>query len=95
MAQQPLVDIDGDPIDYEFEVLLKPKDAARLLAINPATLTKWAVQGKVRSVKTVGGHRRYPADSIRAAAAGDWHNAANKRPHEEMSVADVVVASND
>lgn len=95
MAQHQIVDIDGEPIDHEFEVLLKPKEAAQLLSVNPTTLTKWANQGRIRSVRLVSGHRRYPASAVRAACNGDWHNAANKQPHSEMSPADVVVATND
>jgi excisionase family DNA binding protein len=94
VAQQ-LVEIDGTPIEHEFEVLIKPVDAARLLCINPVTLAKWATSGKIRSVRTAGGHRRYPASAVRAACKGDWTNAAVKRSHGDMSAADVVTVTED
>lgn len=41
--------------------LLKPKEAAELLAVDVRTLARWADAGKVRFVRTPNGHRRYVA----------------------------------
>lgn len=38
---------------------LKPKDVAKLLRIEPATVRLWTRNGKLRSTTTAGGHRRF------------------------------------
>lgn len=38
---------------------LKPKDVAKLLRIEPATVRLWTQNGRLRSTKTAGGHRRF------------------------------------
>lgn len=94
MTQNPLVDIDGETIDHEFEVLLTPAETARLLAVSPRTVTKWAKEGKLRCTWTSGGHRRFPADAVRAASRGEWQKAADtNRTAADMSPADVFVAT--
>lgn len=40
--------------------LLRPKDAAQILGISYSTLKQWLYRGKLRSVKTAGGHHRIP-----------------------------------
>lgn len=90
--ERPLVDTDGDPIEYGFEVMLTPKEAATILCVGTRTLSHWADLGKIRCTRSAGGHRRYPADAVRAAVNGDWERAATKRPQNEMSPADVLVA---
>lgn len=40
--------------------LLRPKDAAQILGISYSTLKQWVYRGKLRSVKTAGGHHRIP-----------------------------------
>jgi excisionase family DNA binding protein len=49
-AQRPL----GDA-----ERLLTPAEVADLFKVNPLTVTRWAVQGRIGSVRTLGGHTRY------------------------------------
>jgi excisionase family DNA binding protein len=46
--------------------LLTPAEVAAMLRVDPKTVTRWAQQGKLRSVRTLGGHRRYPAADIHA-----------------------------
>ena len=87
-----LVDIDGSVIEHGFEVLLTPKETAAILAVGVATVTRYAKEGKLRCIRTEGGHRRYPADAVRAASEGRWEDAAQKRSIDEMSPADVLVA---
>ncbi|HXZ27500.1 MAG TPA: helix-turn-helix transcriptional regulator [Terriglobales bacterium] len=41
-------------------VLLRPRDAARMLGISYPTLKQWIYHGKLRTVKTPGGHHRIP-----------------------------------
>lgn len=43
--------------------------AAAILDVHPGTLSRWAVNGKVPYLKTIGGQRRFPVDAIEALAA--------------------------
>jgi excisionase family DNA binding protein len=90
-----LTNADGSTFEHGFEVMYTPKDAASILAISVRTLTKYALAGKIRCIKTAGGHRRFPGDAVRAASQGRWEDAAVKRPLGDMSPADVVVVVED
>jgi len=46
------------------EELLKPAEAARIAGVSYPTLKQWIYKGKVRSVKTVGGHHRVSRSEI-------------------------------
>ncbi len=39
--------------------LLTPAEVARMFRVDPKTVTRWARSGKLASVRTLGGHRRY------------------------------------
>lgn len=39
--------------------LMSSGDVAKMFRVDPKTVTRWAKQGKIKSVKTPGGHRRY------------------------------------
>ncbi len=43
---------------------LKPKDAAELIGISYPTIKQWIYEGKIRSIKTPGGHHRIPASEV-------------------------------
>ena len=44
---------------------LRPAEVADLLSVSPKTVSRWAKEGKLPFLKTLGGHRRYPAAAIR------------------------------
>ncbi|MFH1686514.1 MAG: excisionase family DNA-binding protein [bacterium] len=44
--------------------LLTTTQAARLLSVSPDTVLKWAKAGKIRSVRTYGGHYRIPQAAL-------------------------------
>jgi molybdopterin-binding protein len=44
--------------------LLKPKEAAQILGISYSTLKQWVYRGKLRTVKTAGGHHRIPESEL-------------------------------
>jgi molybdopterin-binding protein len=46
------------------EELMKPAEAARLVGVSYPTLKQWIYKGKIRSVKTVGGHHRVARSEI-------------------------------
>ena len=51
--------------------LLTPREVAALYGVNPKTVTRWAAAGRIPSIKTPGGHRRYPESVVRALLNGD------------------------
>jgi excisionase family DNA binding protein len=48
---------------------LRAAEVADLLHVSPKTVSRWAKEGKLPFLKTLGGHRRYPAAEIRQLAA--------------------------
>ena len=48
------------------EVLLTPSEVASLFRVDPKTVTRWAKAGKLTSIRTLGGHRRYKESEVKA-----------------------------
>jgi len=48
------------------ENLLTPAEVAALFRVDPKTVTRWAKAGKLTSIKTLGGHRRYKESEVKA-----------------------------
>lgn len=46
--------------------LLTPSEVAGMFRVDPKTVTRWAKAGQLRSVRTLGGHRRYWEDEVQA-----------------------------
>lgn len=46
------------------EVLLTPSEVAEIFRVDPKTVAGWAKAGKLRSIKTLGGHRRYRQSDV-------------------------------
>jgi molybdopterin-binding protein len=44
--------------------LLRPRDAAAVMGISYASLKQWIYKGKLRSVRTAGGHHRIPQSEL-------------------------------
>jgi len=44
--------------------LLAPREASRILGISYPTLKQWIYRGKIKTVKTPGGHHRVPESEI-------------------------------
>jgi excisionase family DNA binding protein len=54
------------------ERLLTPGEVAALFRVDPKTVTRWAAAGRISSIRTPGGHRRFRESEVRALlAAGD------------------------
>ncbi len=47
------------------ERLLTPAEVATLFRVDPKTVTRWAKAGKLTSIRTLGGHRRYKESEVR------------------------------
>jgi excisionase family DNA binding protein len=54
----------------DVEKLLTPAEVAARFRVDPKTVTRWAKAGKLSSIRTLGGHRRYRATEIEALLAG-------------------------
>ena len=52
------------------EPLLTPAEVASLFRVDPKTVTRWAKAGKLTSIRTLGGHRRYRESEVRDLLAG-------------------------
>ena len=50
----------------EQETLLTPSEVAALFRVDPKTVTRWAKAGKLTSIRTLGGHRRYKESEVTA-----------------------------
>ena len=50
----------------DHEVLLTPAEVASLFRVDPKTVTRWAKSGKLTSIRTLGGHRRYKESEVKA-----------------------------
>lgn len=48
------------------EILLTPAEVAELYKVNAKTVTRWANSGKLSTVRTLGGHRRYKRSEVLA-----------------------------
>ena len=46
------------------ERLLTPREVAGLFRVDPKTVTRWADEGRLSSVRTLGGHRRYRESQV-------------------------------
>jgi excisionase family DNA binding protein len=52
------------------EPLLTPAEVALMFRVDPKTVTRWAKAGKLTSIRTLGGHRRFPEKEVRDLLAG-------------------------
>jgi len=53
------------------EPLLTPSEVATLFRVDPKTVTRWAKAGKLASIRTLGGHRRYRESEVRSLLEGN------------------------
>ncbi len=47
-------------------MLLTPAEVASLFRVDPKTVTRWAKAGKLTSIRTLGGHRRFKESEVMA-----------------------------
>ncbi len=52
------------------ERLMTPGEVASMFRVDPKTVTRWAKAGKLSSIRTLGGHRRYRESEVRELLAG-------------------------
>lgn len=56
--------------------LLTPGEVAALFRVDPKTVTRWAAAGRIGSIRTPGGHRRFRESEVRALLGGETVPAA-------------------
>jgi len=74
--------------------LLTRAEVAEIFRVSPSTITRWAEAGKLPTVKTLGGHRRYEAEAVLELAAHlttIWIDEADKNIEREISMRKVSI----
>jgi len=51
------------------ERLLTPGEVALMFRVDPKTVTRWASAGRIGSIRTPGGHRRFRESEVRGLLA--------------------------
>jgi excisionase family DNA binding protein len=64
--------------------LLTPAEVARIFRVDPKTVSRWAIAGKIDSVRTLGGHRRFYRSEVERAM-----NTAIDHAESELEFVDV------
>jgi excisionase family DNA binding protein len=49
-----------------FDQLMTTAEVAAAFRVDPKTVTRWAKKGKLTSIRTLGGHRRYKREEVLA-----------------------------
>jgi excisionase family DNA binding protein len=70
------------------ERLLTPGEVASLFRVDPKTVTRWAAAGRISSIRTPGGHRRFRESEVRALLRGDAAAASPAAPAPRQPVED-------
>jgi excisionase family DNA binding protein len=76
--RQALVDALSGASDANGDLrgrLLRTREVALLFRVSERAVTDWARRGRIPSVRTPGGHRRYPANEVWALLEGDGATA--------------------
>ena len=60
---------------HEPEQLVTPAEVASMFRVDPKTVTRWAKAGKLTSIRTLGGHRRYRESEVRSLLDGNTASA--------------------
>jgi molybdopterin-binding protein len=60
--------------------LFKPAEAARMAGVSYPTLKQWIYKGKVRSVRTVGGHHRIARSEIERISGISLPSTQQEKP---------------
>jgi len=63
------------------ERLLTPGEVAALFRVDPKTVTRWASAGRIGSIRTPGGHRRFRESEVREMRADLTSEATVQRIH--------------
>jgi len=64
--------------------LMTPAEVARAFRVDPKTVTRWAHAGRIPSIRTPGGHRRFRATDVQAALRPDYDPMTYEREDDEL-----------
>lgn len=78
-----LGDQEEHQMDGQSDRLLTPGEVAALFRVDPKTVTRWAASGRISSIRTPGGHRRYREVEIRALLGMDADRSAGSSDQGE------------
>jgi excisionase family DNA binding protein len=67
-------------VDGNNERLLTPGEVAALFRVDPKTVTRWAASGRITSIRTPGGHRRFRESEVRALLRGESETSPEGHP---------------
>ncbi|HEY1119150.1 MAG TPA: helix-turn-helix domain-containing protein [Acidimicrobiales bacterium] len=67
--------VDGRAADSLGGRLLRTREVAILFEVSERAVTDWATKGRIPSIRTPGGHRRYPADAVAGLLADEDRTA--------------------
>ena len=60
--------------------LLRPGEVATMFGVNSKTVARWAKEGRIRCIRTPGGHMRIYAEDVRALFVRDVVTQAASDP---------------
>lgn len=61
--------------------LLTPAEVAAVFRVDPKTVTRWAAAGRITSIRTPGGHRRFRRSEVdRLLADDETPEALSRKP---------------
>jgi excisionase family DNA binding protein len=66
------------------EKLLTPAEVATLFRVDPKTVTRWAKAGKLTSIRTLGGHRRYKESEVKALLKTSLLNTSSEQSMKQV-----------
>lgn len=46
------------------DTLLTPREAAAMMGVHPSSIKRWHKMGRLKAIKTLGGHRRYQKSDV-------------------------------
>ena len=78
ISPAPEPDLDKEATRQPMEPadeLLTPAQVAQLFGVGPKTVTRWADSGRLRFIRTPGGHRRFRRSEITALLTDRGHHA--------------------
>lgn len=71
--------------------LLTPAEVAAIFRVDPKTVTRWAASGRLTSIRTPGGHRRFRRSVVdarlRADAEDEAPQALSRKPVKALYLA--------
>lgn len=81
------------PIMAEDERLLLTEEVAVLFRVVPKTINRWAATGRLTSVRTPGGHRRFRESDVRALLTGEINGLEAQSLHSAQAPGALANAS--